>query len=169
MESVRILTLGATPQDLTLMRAVNQLFAEVFAEWDPQEREIYSQNPPSDSYLTKLLENPDFFVVVVVDENSTPDYKPTKVIGALTAYVFHKYEQERSEIYIYDLAVYRRYRRRGIATALIKHLYKEAARLGVYVIFVQADQGDEPAIKLYESLGTKEEVLHFDLNKIKQP
>ena len=33
---------------------------------------------------------------------------------------------------------------------------------GAYVIYVQADQGDVPAIRLYESLGTKEDVHHFD-------
>jgi aminoglycoside 3-N-acetyltransferase I len=30
-------------------------------------------------------------------------------------------------------------------------------------MFVQADRGDAPAIALYESLGTREEVLHFDI------
>lgn len=32
-----------------------------------------------------------------------------------------------------------------------------------YVIFVQADVGDEPAIALYTKLGVREEVLHFDI------
>jgi aminoglycoside 3-N-acetyltransferase I len=34
------------------------------------------------------------------------------------------------------------------------------------VIFVQADTGAEdiPAVRLYESLGTREEVLHFDIH-----
>jgi aminoglycoside 3-N-acetyltransferase I len=31
------------------------------------------------------------------------------------------------------------------------------------VIFVQADRGDDPAIKLYEGLGIREDVHHFDL------
>ena len=31
------------------------------------------------------------------------------------------------------------------------------------MIFVQADYVDPPAIRLYESLGTREEVLHFDI------
>jgi aminoglycoside 3-N-acetyltransferase I len=34
---------------------------------------------------------------------------------------------------------------------------------GAYVIFVQADLGDEPAIALYAKLGIREEVLHFDI------
>jgi aminoglycoside 3-N-acetyltransferase I len=32
------------------------------------------------------------------------------------------------------------------------------------VIYVQADHGDAPAISLYESLGTREDVLHFDIS-----
>ena len=40
---------------------------------------------------------------------------------------------------------------------------KIAAARGAYVIFVQADAGDEPATALYTKLGTREEVLHFDI------
>jgi aminoglycoside 3-N-acetyltransferase I len=31
------------------------------------------------------------------------------------------------------------------------------------VVFVQADRGDDPAIALYTKLGTREDVLHFDI------
>jgi aminoglycoside 3-N-acetyltransferase I len=31
------------------------------------------------------------------------------------------------------------------------------------VIFVQADLQDEPAIALYSKLGSREDVLHFDI------
>ena len=55
------------------------------------------------------------------------------------------------------------HRRKGIATALISELGKIAAERGAYVIFVQADLGDEPAIALYTKLGTREDVLHFDI------
>ena len=57
------------------------------------------------------------------------------------------------------------YRREGIATALIDELRKIAAARGAYVIFVQADTDveDEPAIALYTKLGTREDVLHFDI------
>ena len=85
------------------------------------------------------------------------------VVGGLAAYVLQKFEQERSEIYIYDLAVEEAHRRRGVATALIEELRKIAAAHGAYVIFVQADHGDEPAIALYTKLGIREDVLHFDI------
>ena len=84
-------------------------------------------------------------------------------MGGLAAYVLHKFEQERSEIYIYDLAVDEDHRREGIATALIEELRKIAAARGAYVIFVQADYVDPQAIALYSKLGVREEVLHFDI------
>ena len=48
-----------------------------------------------------------------------------------------------------------------MATDLIEHLRGIAAQRGVWVIYVQADYGDDPAIALYEKLGVREEVLHF--------
>jgi len=86
-----------------------------------------------------------------------------EVLGGLVAYEFDKFERARRELYIYDLAVSAEHRRRGIATALIEHLREIAARRGAWVIFVQADYGDDPAIALYEKLGIREEVLHFDI------
>ena len=84
-------------------------------------------------------------------------------VGGLVAYVLDKLEQERSEIYIYDLAVAEARRRRGVATALIGRLQAIAAEIGAWVIFVQADYGDDPAIALYEKLGRREDVMHFDI------
>jgi GNAT superfamily N-acetyltransferase len=64
---------------------------------------------------------------------------------------------------IYELVVLEAERRKGIATALIEALKREARRLGAYVIFMQAHRVDFPAIALYSKLGTREEVLHFDI------
>jgi aminoglycoside 3-N-acetyltransferase I len=89
--------------------------------------------------------------------------KGGEVVGGIAAYELKKFEQERSAIYIYDLAVAVGHRRQGIATALIAELQRIAAACGAYVIFVQADLGDAPAIALYTKLGTREDVLHFDI------
>jgi len=86
------------------------------------------------------------------------------VVGGLAGYALRKFEQERTELYIYDLAVAEACRRKGVATAMIGLLQQIAAELGAYVIFVQADVGDDPAIALYESLGRRESVLHFDID-----
>ena len=50
-----------------------------------------------------------------------------------------------------------------MATGLIGALKCIAKERQVYVIFVQADRSDIAAIALYESLGTKEDVHHFDI------
>jgi aminoglycoside 3-N-acetyltransferase I len=89
--------------------------------------------------------------------------KGSEVVGGIAAYELKKFEQERSEIYIYDLAVAAAHRREGIATALIQELKNIATARGAYVIFVQADIGDDPAIALYTKLGAREDVLHFDI------
>ena len=85
-------------------------------------------------------------------------------VGGIAAYVLPKFEQARSEIYIYDLAVHEARRRRGIATALITELKRIAIERGAYVIYVQADYGDDAAIALYTKLGTREDVMHFDIS-----
>jgi len=139
-----------TPDDLTTFRDLQQLFATVFE--DPQS---YSSQPPSDAYVKRWLAAPNSIALVALAGG--------QVVGGIVAYVLDKFEQERSEVYVYDLAVSAEQRRRGIATALLRRLQTVADELGAWVIFVQADHGDEPAIKLYESLGTREEVLHFDL------
>jgi aminoglycoside 3-N-acetyltransferase I len=81
----------------------------------------------------------------------------------VVAYELDKFEQARREVYIYDLAVRAEHRRQGIATALIASLGEIAVQRGAWVIYVQADYGDEPAIALYEKLGVREAVLHFDI------
>ena len=46
---------------------------------------------------------------------------------------------------------------------MIEELKRLARARGAYVIFVQADHGDEAAIALYSKLGVREDVLHFDI------
>lgn len=120
-----------------------------------EELETYQSAVPSDAYLESLLRDETFIPLVAVTDG--------RVAAGLVAYVLKKFEQERSEIYIYDLAVDEKYRRRGIATGLINKLREIARDTGAWVIYVQADPPDEGAVKLYESLGTREDVLHFDI------
>ena len=89
--------------------------------------------------------------------------KDSEVVGGLAAYELLKFEQERSEIYIYDLAVTAAHRRRGIATALIEQVKGIAAARSAWVVFIQADQDNAPAIALYGKLGTREDAVHFDI------
>jgi aminoglycoside 3-N-acetyltransferase I len=139
-----------TPEDVALLEAMMTVFGEAFEEVD-----TYTAARPSARYLKHLLGAEHFIALAAL--------KDGLVVGGLAAYELQKFERERSEIYIYDLAVAAAHRREGIATALIWELKTIALGRGAYVIFVQADRVDAAAISLYTKLGTREEVLHFDI------
>lgn len=127
-----------------------RVFGDAFG--DPH---TYTGQPPSDTYVGTLLAKPHVIVLAAFDGED--------VVGGLAAYELEKFEQERREIYLYDLAVAATHRRRGIARRLIGTLQQIAREQRAYVIFVQADYGDDAAIALYASLGTREDVMHFDI------
>jgi len=139
-----------TSDDLTLFKNLLKVFGEAF-----QEPDTYQKKVPPDTYLESFLAK-SHVVVLVAREHDL-------VVGGLVAYELEKFEQDRRELYIYDLAVAEKHRRKGIATELITQLRHIGKARGAYVIFVQADPGDDPAIALYESLGTREDVHHFDI------
>lgn len=136
--------------DLATMRALNALFGDVF-----DDAENYASAPPPDAYLQAWLAKPHVIALVALSDGA--------VVGGLVAYVLDKFEQARSEIYIYDLAVADVWRRRRVATALIAALGDIAAAHDAWVIYVQADYGDDPAVALYTKLGAREDVMHFDI------
>lgn len=138
------------PGDLPLLRQLNAVFGEAF-----EDREHYAADPADDDYLMRQVARAHVMALVAIVDGA--------VVGGLTAYQLDKLERRRSEIYLYDLAVAEPHRRRGIATALIERLRAVAAERGAWVVFVQADHGDDPAVALYTKLGTREDVMHFDI------
>jgi aminoglycoside 3-N-acetyltransferase I len=146
-----VIVRALTSEDLAPMRRMLAVFAEAFD--DPT---AYRSNPPDDAYLCRLLQSETFIAVAAMSADD--------VVGGLAGYVLPKFEQERSEFYIYDLAVAEPHRRRGVATALIAELGRIVSERGIHVVFVQADHGDDAAIALYTKLGVREDVLHFDID-----
>jgi len=139
-----------TPADGAQFAAMLDLFGAVF-----EEPETYGARRPDAGYIARLLANPGFIALLALEGDA--------VVGALTAYELPKFEQARSEIYIYDLAVAETHRRRGIATALIAEVRTIARAMGAWVVMIQADGDNPAAIALYSKLGRREEVLHFDI------
>ena len=143
-----------SPADLAAMKALLRLFGEAFEDLDS-----YQSAVPSDAYLLDRLNDETFIALLARDPNDV-------AIGGLAAYELKKFEQERSEIYIYDLAVAASHRRKGVATALIRTLGAVARKRGAYVMFVQADIGkeDEAANALYRKLASEMIVAnHYDI------
>jgi aminoglycoside 3-N-acetyltransferase I len=139
-----------TAGDIVFARRALELFGEVF-----DDRPAYCSDQPDDAWLAELLTDPNFIFQVAREGD--------RITGAMASYVLRKFEQPRREIYIYDLAVAENCRRQGIATALIEALKAIAREIGAWVIYVQADHGDDPAVALYTKLGTREDVMHFDI------
>jgi aminoglycoside 3-N-acetyltransferase I len=137
--------------DVGLLESLSRTFSRAFDDMD-----TYSGSPPSADYLERLLASECFIALVAMLDG--------EVVGGIAAYELKKFERERSEIYLYDLAVASAHRRRGVATALISRLRQIAHARGAWVVFVQADEGDLPAIALYNTLGTREDVMHFDIS-----
>ena len=138
--------------DAVLLAAMATMFGEAF-----EDAGTYTGRRPDADYLRSLLADPTFIALAAMKDGD--------VVGGLVAYELRKFEQQRSEVYIYDLAVASAHRREGIATALIERLQAIAAQQGAWVIYVQADTApqDAPARAMYSKLGTREEVLHFDI------
>ena len=89
-----------TRDDVPLMKAMLTMFGEAF-----DERNTYTKAVPSAGYLKRLLDSSHFIALAAL--------KDSTVVGGLAAYELQKFEQERSEIYIYDLAVSTAHRRQG--------------------------------------------------------
>jgi aminoglycoside 3-N-acetyltransferase I len=138
------------PDQVPQMRAMLSMFGQAFGDV-----ETYTGRQPPDQYLADLLSSSTFIALAALEGDA--------VIAGLAAYVLPKFEQPRREIYLYDLAVAESHRRRGVATSLIRSLQRVGREMDAYVVFVQADHGDEPAVALYTGLGVREDVMHFDI------
>lgn len=138
--------------DLSDMRALNTLFGDVFEDPDS-----YHSKPPADKYLSDFLLSGNTIVLVAKKDET--------IIGGIVAYILDKFEQQRKEVYLYDLAIASEHQRQGVGRRLMEKLKLVAKEVGAYVMFVQADEGDD-AVYFYESLGPDENLRtrNFDFN-----
>ncbi|UII81582.1 GNAT family N-acetyltransferase [Flagellimonas sp. CMM7] len=145
-EEIQILRLGNS--DLELFIKLVELFNEVFDEYHT----IASKN-----HLVNLLQKSEFYVIVAI--------KNDIVIGGLTAYELQKYYSDKSELYLYDIAVKAAFHNQGVGKRLINYLKNTS--IGVETIFVDAHSEDVQAVKFYEStFGPGEKVDHFTFDTI---
>lgn len=133
-EAIGVERLG--PSDRALARETFALLAEVFEE---DHAEL------SDAYVAELLGRADFWVLAARVDGV--------VVGGLTAHTLMMTRRERSEVFLYDIAVHPDFQRRGIGRRLVDALRAQAAAAGVHMVFVAADDEDEHAIDFYRALG----------------
>ena len=132
--------------DLPAFKSLVDLFNAVFEE--------DASNIGDEADLAKLLGNPRFIVLVALAEH--------EVAGGLTAYELPLYYAERSEVFLYDMAIKPDYQRMGIGRELIRRLKDQCLEKGTKQFFVLAHEEDEHAIEFYHATGGKSErVLNF--------
>lgn len=136
--------------ELAKVREVLDLFGDVF-----EEPETYCGAQPSNAYLESALREGRFFMVVVEEAGF--------IVGALTFYELFKFEQERSELFIYDLAVHVDHRRRGIASAMIEYVRTLARERGAYLVWVQSESDDEPSSRTYDHFSKALKANHYEI------
>jgi aminoglycoside 3-N-acetyltransferase I len=99
----------------------------------------------SDRYLTRLLQRDAFWAL-----GATVD---GQVVGGLTAHTLPLARSEESELFLYDLAVLPAWQRQGVGRQLVSALRAQAARAGISVAFVAADDDDTHALDFYRAIG----------------
>lgn len=122
--------------DRDIARRVFTLVAEVFGE---------GCEPLGDAYLDRLLAREEFWAVAAFDGDEP--------VGGLTAHTLPMTRSEAAEIFIFDIAVHADHQRTGVGRRLVTMLREEAARAGIEIVFVPADNDDEHALDFYRALG----------------
>jgi aminoglycoside 3-N-acetyltransferase I len=135
------------PTDVEAARAAFAMMHRVF-EAEPAEL--------SDRYLADLLTSGSFWAIGA--------FEADEPVGCITAHELPMTRSERTELFIYDLAVRADRQRRGIARRLVDTLVSDAAERGTDVVFVAADDEDDHALAFYADLGGRPApVTMFDL------
>ena len=133
-EEWRTRRLGTGERDLA--RRLFLMMADVFGE--PGER-------LSDDYLDRLLGRQDFWAIAACHGD--------EIIGGLTAHSLAMTKAERTELFIFDVAVRPEHQRRGVGRRLVTALQEMGAKVGIGLVFVAADNDDAHALDFYRALG----------------
>lgn len=131
---MRVARLGEGDRDVA--RRLFTLMAEVFDE---------GCEPLGDAYIDRLLAREEFWAVAA--------FAGDDLVGGLTAHTLPMTRSESAEIFIFDIAVHADHQRRGVGRRLVARLREEAARAGIDVVFVPADNDDDHALDFYRALG----------------
>ena len=140
---IKILSHG----DISEFAELIDVFEEVF--------EINFFSKPTNDYLYKILNKPNFFVLIAKVN--------MEVVGGLTVYILDQYYSKNPLAYIYDLAVLKDFQRQGIGKSLIKHLTDYCKKNGFDEVFVQVDRVDDHAMDFYRLTKptNEKDVTHF--------
>ncbi|MEG2091062.1 GNAT family N-acetyltransferase [Niameybacter sp.] len=91
----------------------------------------------------------------------------TNVVGAICIATYAHESEKGAILWLREVAVHPNYQRKGIARELIKQAYQYGKTVGATRAFLMADECNEHAIHLYESMGFKGCPDEVEINMIK--
>ncbi len=115
-----------------------------------EDEEVPNFKLPGDGHIQELLAKDDFHVWVALVDNL--------VVGGLTAYELIMFDEEKKEMFLYEMGVIKAHRKKGIATRLIEVLKQFCSSHGIPVIFVGTSMDNEAARRLYTTTGGEIEI-----------
>lgn len=98
-------------------------------------------------YLQKFLSNPANYLIVAEVEN--------KLAGFLLAHRLERLKQDSFKLFIYEIDVDEKFRRKGIGTALIEFAKNIVRREKMMNAFVFTNYSNKGAVEFYKSTGAK--------------
>lgn len=76
-----------------------------------------------------------------------------EVIGFVLAYVLRRRHGPEKQLFLYEIGVRRKWRRRGVGRKLMRHLEDDCRAAGITAGFLPVDERNVRAIAFYESVG----------------
>lgn len=134
-----------THVDVSAFKALLLLFNHAFEE----ERDLSTTE-----HLSALLNDRQFVVMAAFSEE--------EILGGLTAYELSLYYDNKTEIFLYDMAVHPDHQRKGVGKQLLEFLKAYCAQNQISTFFVLAHEEDVHAIEFYHATsGQREKVANF--------
>ena len=136
------------PGEVASFRALVEIFKLVFENDQPIS---------DDDYLKKSLNDPNF-IVFAVEENN-------RILGGLTLYTLHHYYGNKPIAYIYDVGIHPEYQGKGIGKALMSTVANFCRANGYEEAYVEAEADDLNAVNFYRKTSFKSEMkaIQFSL------
>lgn len=111
------------------------------------EKQVF-EAPVRDDFLDACLANPHQFLIVAVAD--------AKVIGKALSYIFF-FPDKPAEIYIEEIDVAKKWRRKGIASGLMDAVGAEGKKRGIAEYWLITEKDNEGARALYERTAHNEQ------------
>lgn len=106
---------------------------------------IFKGTKVSKPYIQKFLSNDKNYLIVAYQEEN-----PT---GFILGYELQRMGDEEPMMFIYEIETLKKYRRQGIARALIGEFQKICREKGFREMFVITNESNIPAMNLYKATG----------------